>query len=79
MSNQDSLISMIQKQTDYNKETIIEKLTLHNNDPMQVIREYMGILDLPKKEDTTSTNQKIFKNIREMCKTDQTNKSQQKE
>lgn len=79
MSKQDSLISMIQKQTDYNKETIIEKLTLHNNDPMQVIREYMGILDLPKKEDTTSTNQKIFKTIREMCKTDQTNKSQQKE
>ena len=79
MSNQDSMILMIRTQTNYDEETIVEKLTLHNNDPMQVIREYMGILDLPKKEDTSSTNQNIFKTIREMCKTDQTNTSQQKE
>lgn len=70
MSNQDSLILMIQKQTNYDEETIVEKLRLYNNDPLLVIREYMGILDLPKKEDTSSTNQKIFKTIREMYKPD---------
>ena len=79
MSNQDSLILMIKTQTNYDEETIVEKLALHNNDPMQVIREYMGISNLPKKEDTTSTNQKIFKTIREMSKIDQTDTSQQKE
>ena len=42
MSNQDSMILMIRTQTNYDEETIVEKLTLHNNDPMQVIREYMG-------------------------------------
>lgn len=74
MSNQDSLILMIQKQTNYDEETIVEKLRFYNNDPLLVIREYMGILDLPKKEDTSSTNQKIFKTIREMYKSDNTNK-----
>jgi hypothetical protein len=74
MSNQDSLILMIQKQTNYDEDTIVEKLRLYNNDPLMVIREYMGILDLPEKEDTSSTNQKIFKSIREMYKSNNTNK-----
>jgi len=58
------LIKQIMTQTTYNETEAIEKLKLHNNDHIKVIKEYMGIPD--KKNDTKvkSINQEIFRQIR---------------
>jgi hypothetical protein len=60
-------LGMIMRQTDYNKETAQQKLTEHNNDVMEVIREYMAPVK-PHKICTTklSVNQQIYKEIRGM-------------
>ena len=58
------IIAMIKRQTNYNEEEIIEKLKQHNNDVEKIIREYHGIVET-KPEKESSTNQKIFKSIRE--------------
>jgi len=60
---------MIMRQTDYTIEIVQQKLLEHNNDVMQVIREYMkpqakpSAFSPPK---TLSTNQQIYKEIRGM-------------
>ena len=58
------LIKQIMTQTTYSETEAIEKLKLHNNDYIKVIKEYMGIPD--KKNDTKvkSVNQEIFRQIR---------------
>ena len=58
------LIKQIMTQTTYSETEAIEKLKLHNNDHIKVIKEYMGIPD--KKNDTKvkSVNQEIFRQIR---------------
>ena len=60
-------IEMIMRQTNYDQTTAREKLTEHQNNVMQVIREY---LKGGKTEQSTvtklSTNQQIYKEIRGM-------------
>ena len=58
------IIAMIKRQTNYNEEEIIKKLEEYNNNIEKIIREYHGILET-KPEKEISTNQKIFKSIRD--------------
>jgi N-acetylmuramic acid 6-phosphate (MurNAc-6-P) etherase len=59
------LIQMIRRQTDYDEETCIQKLKEYNGNVELVVRAFHG-LDQEKKSSTTlSTNQQIFKTIRE--------------
>jgi hypothetical protein len=58
-------IEMIMRQTDYNREIVLEKLATHENDTMKVIREFMGITTKPT-EKKISVNQQVFKEIRSM-------------
>ena len=57
-------INMIRRQTDYSEEVIKEKLKLYDNNIEKIILEYKN---LEKKHETAnlSTNQKIFKAIRD--------------
>ena len=63
MDNKDC-INIIKRQTNYSEEIIIEKLKKHNNNIEDIIREYNGIVKQDKNENQ-STNQLIFKGIRE--------------
>ena len=57
-------IDIIKRQTDYDEEQIKEKLEKFNGDMEKVLKDFHGISD--KKEETNiSSNQKIFKVIRE--------------
>ena len=55
-------IEIIQRQTDYTKEVITEKLKEFNNDPLLVIKNYLGVKKQPKKKKTL--NQEIYTQIR---------------
>ena len=57
-------INMIRRQTDYSEEVIKEKLKLYDNNIEKIILEYNNV---EKKDETAnlSTNQKIFKAIRD--------------
>lgn len=59
-------INIVLSQTNYNEEEANLKLREHNNDPMSVIREYMGIKPAEKKTtvNSKSLNQEIYKQIR---------------
>ncbi len=67
MSELNDKIELIMRQTDYDKITAEQKLTEHNDDAMQVIREYLKP-SKPNKICTTrlSVNQQIYKEIRGM-------------
>tara|TARA_B110001450_G_C17475447_1_gene421992 strand:- start:544 stop:768 length:225 start_codon:yes stop_codon:yes gene_type:complete len=56
--------SVIKRQTNYSEETILEKLKEHENNVEKIILEYNGIDNSEKCENIT-TNQKIFKAIRD--------------
>ena len=60
-------LSMIMRQTNYDQATAQQKMLEHNNNIMQVIREYMAPAK-PIKVCTTklSVNQQIYKEIRGM-------------
>ena len=68
MSLNKNLIDVIIRQTDYTEEKAIEKLTQHNNDVLAIVREYMGVVKPPSKNDIikSSTNQQIFSEIRNL-------------
>lgn len=62
-------IDIISRQTTYDRDTIIDKLKIHNNNIDDVIREYMSpnkktTLPVDKKQKTT--NQIIFSEIRKL-------------
>lgn len=61
-------IAMVRRQTDYDRDTIVEKLLSNKGDVVAIIMQYNNV-DLEEKnksnEETLSTNQKIFKGIRE--------------
>ena len=57
-------IAIIKRQTDYNEEKIQEKLKEFNGDVEKIIKEFHGISD-EIKETNMSSNQKIFKAIRD--------------
>ena len=63
------IINIIKRQTDYNEETIIKKLEEHNNNIENILYEFNGINIKEKEEKQNSklsTNQKIFKSIRDL-------------
>ena len=51
------------RQTTYTREEAMEKLKKYNGEPVDVIREFMGI-KIPEKKTPKTTNQKIFHEIR---------------
>jgi hypothetical protein len=57
-------ISLIKRQTDYSEEIILEKLKEYKNDVEKIILDYNGVNNNPENKNIT-TNQKIFKAIRE--------------
>ena len=58
-----SVLDIIMRQTDYDKDTALSKLKEHNNNHMQVIKDFMGIK--PKKEETCAyVSQQRYKIIR---------------
>ena len=60
---QNEKIKMILRQTNYTEDEAREKLNETNNDPLQVIKKYLGITE--KKAPTTrSKNQEIYRQIR---------------
>ena len=67
VTEEDDTLSLIMRQTNYDKDTAQQKMLEHNNDVMKVIREYMAPAT-PKKVCTTklSVNQQIYKEIRGM-------------
>ena len=61
------LIDIIMRQTNYDKDIAQKKLTEHNNDFMQVIREYMMPTNQkPVCTTKLSVNQQVYKEIRGM-------------
>jgi len=56
-------IQMIMRQTDYSADVAREKLMAHNDDPIKVIKDYMGIVEKPKPP-PKSLNQEIYKQLR---------------
>jgi len=58
-----SILDIVLRQTDYDKETALSKLKEFNNDYMQVIKDFMGIK--PKKPETCAyVSQQRYKIIR---------------
>lgn len=61
----ESLITIILKQTNYDKKTAIEKLKKWNNNHINVIKEYMNPnFQTNKNKKPQTNNQKIFSEIR---------------
>lgn len=63
--------NIILRQTDYSEEEVIQKLKEHNNDPMAVIREYMGTPSSTRpaaqaQAQAKSVNQQIYGEIRSL-------------
>ena len=59
-----NLKEIVMRQTDYSEEQALEKLKQHNNDIMSIVREYMGVSAITKKNELKSVNQQIYKEIR---------------
>ena len=64
MSSQEEKIAIIKRQTDYSEEIIIEKLNIHDNNIEMILKEFLGVQE-KKNEENLSSNQKIFKAIRD--------------
>ena len=56
-------IQIIIRQTDYNEETVKEKLTEFNYDHLAVIKNFFGIAD-KKEQPVKNVNQEIYRQIR---------------
>ena len=64
---EEQIIQLVQRQTDYDRETIIEKLEKWDNNYLYVIKEYMNPDFDPnktKKQKKNSKNQMVFGEIR---------------
>jgi len=61
----DKLVSVVKNQTNYTEEISRQKLKEHNNDPIKVIREYMGISvnSQENEKKDMSLNQKMYSEI----------------
>ncbi len=55
-------VQMIMRQTDYDQETAEQKLAEHHDDPIKVIKAYLGITE--KKAPVKSVNQEIYRQLR---------------
>ena len=60
----DEDIHFIMRQTNYTLEETREKLVVHNNNRLDVIKEYMGIPIQKTNPQIKSLNQEIYKQIR---------------
>tara|TARA_Y100000389_G_scaffold157666_1_gene158875 strand:+ start:1888 stop:2112 length:225 start_codon:yes stop_codon:yes gene_type:complete len=72
----DNLINIIKRQTDYSEDVIVNKLKQYNNDVEKIILEYNNV-ELQNEDDKfkdMSTNQKIFKTIRQKLDNDRLSK-----
>ena len=49
--NIEHIKGIIKRQTDYSDEELNLKMQIHNNDPMAILREYMGGTTSVKKEE----------------------------
>ena len=58
----DDACNKIMRQTDYNRIVALEKLKYHNMDIMSVVREWMGVESIQKKD--RSSNQMVFDEFR---------------
>lgn len=56
-------ILVVSRQTDYTPEIAREKLKLHNNDEIKVIKEFMGVPE-KKEKPIKSLNQEMYRQIR---------------
>jgi hypothetical protein len=63
-SESNEILEMILRQTDYTKEEAIQYLEKYENDPLKVIKNYMGIPDKKTDKPVKSINQEIYKQIR---------------
>jgi hypothetical protein len=71
-------IEMILRQTDYDAATAEEKLLEFNDDPIKVIKSYLGILEKPsEKNQIKSVNQEIYRQLRQKLNISEFNKKQQ--
>ena len=78
--NIEHMKNIIKRQTDYSDEEIILKMKIHNNDPMAILREYMGGTTSVKKEDKNkSVNQTIYSEIRNLMDDAASNYKKKKE
>lgn len=63
------LIEVIKRQTDYDDDTVKKKLVEHNNNVVDIIREFMNPENKPLKPNKVvpkTTNQKVFSEIRKL-------------
>ena len=78
--NIERMKNIIKRQTDYTDEEIILKLKVHNNDPMAILREYMGgTTSVKKEEQNKSVNQTIYSEIRNLMDDAASNYNKKKE
>jgi len=72
-------LGIVARQTDYDEDTIRQKLIDSNYDHMSVIKEYLGLDKNVKKKETlpiASLNQEIYKQIRKRMEISDYNKKQ---
>lgn len=71
-------MGIVSRQTDYDEETIRQKLIDNNYDHMKIIKEYMGLDKKQNKslEKSLSLNQQIYKQIRQKLDVSDYNKKQ---
>lgn len=61
----DEVLKLVMRQTDYDENTALKKLLEHNNNVENIIREYMGVAMKPmEKQQPTTTNQMIYSEFR---------------
>ena len=63
------LIEIVKRQTNYDDDTIIKKLSEHNNNVLNIIREFMNPKNKPlkiNKSQPKTTNQKVYSEIRKL-------------
>ena len=59
------LINLVKRQTNYSEELVLEKLKQYKNDVETIILEYNGVVQTQNENNVITTNQKIFKAIRD--------------
>ena len=57
-------VSLVMRQTDYNQETALEKLKLHEYNEINVVKEYLGVPIKKAAAPIKSVNQEIYKQLR---------------
>jgi hypothetical protein len=78
--NIEHIKGIIKRQTDYSDEELNLKMQIHNNDPMAILREYMGgTTSVKKEEPKKSVNQTIYSEIRHLMDHAASNYKQKKE